>query len=410
MRIAFVIWDFWPDREGGSERQCRLMARLLAAKGHACEVIAARNRKENPSVVSDGAVNVHRLGRSAWRLRAAQQRVGRWLEPLKTRWSRLGWQAGINALDAVSFWTCLPAVRWARASFVRELELRFHLDHAFDAVLLHEPSWIAGPVALLGEKWGIPVFAQEATREALPPVPLDVPRRTAYDAARRRTHFIAMAPYLRADLEAKGVAPDRIFDLPNGVVLPTTTSSGGAGVLYVGNFSQGAHWKAFDVLLDAWTRVDRTGEKARLTLVGGGDVTTWQRRADSLGTGSTLRFAGYANDPGEFFARADVFVLPSRVEGMSNALLEAQSWGIACVVSDIPGNRAIVEHEVNGLVVPVGDPAALAVALTRLLHNPELRRCYGENARKRMLERHEAQTVVTRLENVLRQVKERGPR
>jgi glycosyltransferase involved in cell wall biosynthesis len=56
---------------------------------------------------------------------------------------------------------------------------------------------------------------------------------------------------------------------------------------------------------------------------------------------------------------ADVFVLPSRREGLSVALMEAMSAGLACIVTDLPGNRALIEHGETGLVVPVGDVTAL---------------------------------------------------
>ena len=98
----------------------------------------------------------------------------------------------------------------------------------------------------------------------------------------------------------------------------------------------------------------------------------------------TVDFIGYRTDLADWIRRAAVFVLPSRHEGISNALLEAQGAGVPAVVSDIPGNRAVVVDGETGLVVPAGDAEALARALIRLLSDPDLRRRLGAAARRRM--------------------------
>jgi glycosyltransferase involved in cell wall biosynthesis len=73
---------------------------------------------------------------------------------------------------------------------------------------------------------------------------------------------------------------------------------------------------------------------------------------------------GEVTDVEPYLRAADVFVLPSRDEGMSIALLEAMAVGLPAVASDIPGNRAVVEPGRTGWLVPVDDAAALAAALT----------------------------------------------
>jgi glycosyltransferase involved in cell wall biosynthesis len=82
---------------------------------------------------------------------------------------------------------------------------------------------------------------------------------------------------------------------------------------------------------------------------------------------------------------------------MSNALLEAQSWGLAVVASDIPANRALVDDGINGLVVPVGDVDALAAAVIRLLDDAALRARLGRAARERVAREFAMDSVVDRL-------------
>jgi glycosyltransferase involved in cell wall biosynthesis len=92
-------------------------------------------------------------------------------------------------------------------------------------------------------------------------------------------------------------------------------------------------------------------------------------------------------DPHAFYHAANFFVLPSRVEGTPNALLEAMSCGLPVIVSDgAPGPLELVEDGVTGLVVPVNDAAALAAALRRLASDGELRSRLGEAARARVSE------------------------
>ncbi len=110
-------------------------------------------------------------------------------------------------------------------------------------------------------------------------------------------------------------------------------------------------------------------------------------RAERLGVAGRVDWHGVVTDPHAFYHTANFFVLPSRVEGTPNALLEAMSCGLPVIVSDgAPGPLELVEDGVTGLVVPVNDAAALAVALRRLASDGELRSRLGEAARARVSE------------------------
>ena len=73
-------------------------------------------------------------------------------------------------------------------------------------------------------------------------------------------------------------------------------------------------------------------------------------------------------------------MLPSVVEGLSNALLEAMSYGLACAVSEIPGNVDLIKHERNGLLFPHDDINEMAKQILRLIENEELREKLGSQA------------------------------
>ena len=108
-------------------------------------------------------------------------------------------------------------------------------------------------------------------------------------------------------------------------------------------------------------------------------------QAQDLGVSDQLRWLGFRSDPERFLADAAVFVLPSRFEGMPNALLEAMAAGLAVIVTDAsPGPLEVVEPGVSGLVVPSDDPVALATAMQELAADPERCRRMGVAARARI--------------------------
>ncbi len=86
---------------------------------------------------------------------------------------------------------------------------------------------------------------------------------------------------------------------------------------------------------------------------------------------------------------SDVFVLLSEREGQPNALIEAMASGVPVVATAIPGVTECVEDGREGLLVPVGDAAATAAAIRRLLDDPGLRTLMGRRARRRAVAEHD---------------------
>ena len=101
-----------------------------------------------------------------------------------------------------------------------------------------------------------------------------------------------------------------------------------------------------------------------------------------------LEWWGRCEDMPEIFAKANIVCLPTKYgEGIPRSLIEAAACGRAIVTTDAPGCREIVKKGQNGLLVPLGDSAALAEALTTLIRDPELRQRMGEIGRK-LVENH----------------------
>ena len=137
-------------------------------------------------------------------------------------------------------------------------------------------------------------------------------------------------------------------------------------------------------LIGAWPRVIREVPRAQLLLVGEGPLRgALQKQVVRAGV-PNVWFFGYRDDVAAILSASDVFVLPSRREGLPRSIQEAMAAGKPVVATDVRGSRDLVEDGVTGLLVKVGDVDATAQAIARLLTDDELRRRMGEAARGRV--------------------------
>jgi glycosyltransferase involved in cell wall biosynthesis len=131
----------------------------------------------------------------------------------------------------------------------------------------------------------------------------------------------------------------------------------------------------------------------RLVHIGGGAMAaSLRRRAEVLGLSARIEWRGTRTQPEVLAAyrHADLFVLAAKVaadgdrDGLPNVLLEAQSQRLACVATDLSGIPELIENEVTGLLVPPGDPRALARALASLIRYPARRSAMGAAGERRV--------------------------
>ncbi len=143
--------------------------------------------------------------------------------------------------------------------------------------------------------------------------------------------------------------------------------------------------KGIDVLLHAWRLVHQKVPQAHLQIVGDGPLLSQlQCMAQVLGIAQSITFAGTQHDIPAQLHRASIAVLPSRSEGMPNAILEAMACGIPCVATRVSGSEDLIQHNKNGLLVDVYDYEAMAQAILTLLRDPRLVHAYGQAARVRI--------------------------
>ncbi len=98
-----------------------------------------------------------------------------------------------------------------------------------------------------------------------------------------------------------------------------------------------------------------------------------------------LRCLGHVDDMRSLYAASDLVVLPSWREGLSRALIEAAAMELPIITTDVPGCRDVVDHGINGLLVPLHDARAIELAIRLLLANPDLARRFGKAARQKVV-------------------------
>ena len=404
MKILMMTSAFPPAPSGGAEKQCLAQSLALAARGHEVTVVTEWLNRRHPRDETIGGVRVLRLG-FLLPLLSLALKLQQWMDGFgKPKGSAGGSDAWRPSCErAVPGW--IRCAQWGKEwSFIAEVAVKVWMRQIeADVVHVHSSEWIAGFAHWVAEKLRVPVVCKEACGEVLRwPERRDIPWLKRWKRRRMECAFIAITPHIRGELMKAGIAGAKIYDVPNGVVWPEEGACPGerALAIYGGNFSQGAGFKGFDVLIRAWGVARKREPTIVLRLYGAGDVESWKAMAREEGVGDSLQFAGEIADLGPVLAAAGFLVLPSRVEGLSNVLLEAQAAGLPAIVSDIPGNRSVVEDGVNGLVVPAGDVAALADAIVRMHRSPEMRARMGQLARDIIRQRFEISLVAEKLEGV----------
>jgi len=115
--------------------------------------------------------------------------------------------------------------------------------------------------------------------------------------------------------------------------------------------------------------------------------------SDMIKGNPMIGIPGYQEDVRPWLALGDIFVFPSYREGLGSVLLEAGSMGKPSIVTDIVGPNEVIEHGINGLIVPAKDPLRLQAAMTRLLFDSGLRLKLASEARRKVIEKYEQRTL-----------------
>lgn len=212
-------------------------------------------------------------------------------------------------------------------------------------------------------------------------------------ALRRAEYVIVLSNYMRERaLKECFVSADRCAIVYNGIADPVHGRSpiegehaGAVRIIFLGLISEA---KGVPTLLDAVEILrGRVGEFT-LTVYGAGDILAFEKVLTSRRLNKVVTYGGWIGGEEKIsvFSSADIFVLPSRSEGFSVAVLEAMAHGLPIISTSIPGVLDAVRNNIEALLVAPGDAVALAVAIRKLIDNQDVRIRLGVAARRRYLE------------------------
>ena len=204
----------------------------------------------------------------------------------------------------------------------------------------------------------------------------------------------------------KGVLPDRIVVIPNGVEKrPFRSERPRPPVASVFGTVANLHpYKGLGDPVQATAIVRRRHPQVRVVIWGEGRARReLESMIDDLGLRGTVQLRGFTSDVASALRECDAFVLPSRSEGCSNALLEeAMASGLPVIASNVGGNGEIVADEGVGLLVPAGDAEALAGAMSRLIEDPALAQRLATAGAKRVRADFSVEGMLERMETTYR--------
>lgn len=229
--------------------------------------------------------------------------------------------------------------------------------------------------------------------------------KPSFDVELTRTHYICVGQHL-ADLAiARGVPASRVHVVsnavkpPSGQAAPFKDSARAPRIVAAGRLHPK---KGFDVLIAALALLRDQGQAFDCEIAGEGEELA---KLDALiaqhDLGEHVRLVGWRADVSAFLATGDVFAFPSYQEGFPLVLLEAMAVGLPAVASAIPGPVEMIQGGVDGVLVPPGDAAALAVALAAQIAAPEKAMTLGLAARAKVLADHGPESLRRRLDAVL---------
>ena len=208
----------------------------------------------------------------------------------------------------------------------------------------------------------------------------------------------------RSDLVARGVAPERVVVVRNGMrferfdaVLKGAAPPSACGSR-LGMVAQMERRKDHLGLVEAFARVRSAFPSARMILGGDGALRGGiEARTRELGLSGAVEFPGVVAAPETVYRSLRVYVQASAAEeGTSNSILEAMACGRPVVATDIGGNREVVSQGVTGIIVPPRDPAALAEAIASLLRDDARADAWGAAGARLVRERYGREVMIAR--------------
>lgn len=199
----------------------------------------------------------------------------------------------------------------------------------------------------------------------------------------RRIVCIANSRFVADELKKQGVPENKIFPITNPIEVTGEISIKEPRRWQLGFVGRLSKDKGIELFLDACRHVFQARPQAKAVVVGSSGAKTpdgrdyleaMQDLAQELGIAKNVEFLGYRKDVPDLMRQMEIFVMASEAEPWGRVVAEAMVAGAVVVANNSGGPREMIEHEVNGLLVTLGDTDQMARAIVRLLENPEFAR------------------------------------
>jgi len=221
--------------------------------------------------------------------------------------------------------------------------------------------------------------------------------------------LVAVSKVSAKEFEQLRFPKERIVNIPNGVEVPKEDRTSYDQVIHAITTARLSREKGVDILLKAWKNVFKEEKTLKLAIIGSGPLEEEMKKmTQSLNIGESVEFVGFVSNVDTYLKNADMFILASRTEGMSNALLEAMSYGFPCIATNVGGNGELLggeDKEIplgeyviarNGLLVNPDDVKGLSEAILYLVRHKEERAELGRRSRTFIKENYSIDSIAGR--------------
>jgi glycosyltransferase involved in cell wall biosynthesis len=364
MKILMVISQFYPII-GGAEKQAQLLAKKLIEKGIDVHVVTGWWNLKTPSKEIIDGIKIYRNF---------------------SIWGMFGIK-GMRPLAALTYMVTLGIYLLIHRNKFDIIHVHQVLHPAFVSVFVGK-GVLKKPVVVKNACSGMVSDIKQIKGYLLGSLQLKY-------LVKKMDRLIVVNMEGANEFKTIGFSEERITYLPNGAALPSEAKQNYESVSRVLTIARLDRQKGIDILLKAWALTLKHIKELRLQILGEGPLEyEFKKISMDLGIDNTVEFVGNVHNVGKYLKDSDLFILSSRAEGLSNALLEAMSCGIPCISTAIGGNRELfgwdTSQKINlgeyvimkrGLLVNPDDTEGLSKAILCLLGSRETREVVGKGGR-----------------------------
>ena len=221
--------------------------------------------------------------------------------------------------------------------------------------------------------------------------------------AKKASRIIMVSKTVEQELIAEAVDPEKLSRISNGVNLKSYDKEGNKRqlrktlkipdrktVIYTGRLSPE---KGVDFLLRCFFKVTQSSNFQLIIIAEGPEIKHTIERIDQLALFDVATVIPRVDEVAPYLKAADLFVLPSQFEGLSNSLLEAMACGLPVISTSVGGSIDVIESGVNGLLVEYNDEDDLSQAISHVLSESDLAFKLGKCARETVKEKHDIDSI-----------------